>query len=97
ESKYLMLKHAFERWQCIRVELKTDSLNERSRRAILRIGAQEEGTFRNHMVMPDGRIRHSIYFSIVDFDWPTVKRNLETKLHAPPHGFSGLHPPISKI
>ncbi len=97
ESKYLMLKHAFERWQCIRVELKTDSLNERSRRAILRIGAQEEGTFRNHMVMPDGRIRHSVYFSIVDSDWPAIKRELENRLHAPPHGFSGLHPPISKI
>ncbi len=83
ESKYLMLKHAFEVWKCIRVELKTDSLNERSRRAILRLGAKEEGIFRNHMVMPDGRLRHSVYFSIIDSEWPAVKRDLETKLRAP--------------
>ncbi len=80
EAKYLMLRHAFEKWGCIRVEFKTDSLNERSRKAILRLGAKEEGTFRNHMVMPDGRFRHSVYYSILDSEWPEVRRNLEAKL-----------------
>jgi RimJ/RimL family protein N-acetyltransferase len=65
---------------CIRVELKTDSLNERSRAAILRIGAREEGTFRNHMITAIGRIRHSVYFSIVDSEWPAVKARLEKML-----------------
>lgn len=80
EAKYLMLAHAFERLGCMRVEFKTDSLNEKSRRAISRIGALEEGTFRNHMIMPGGRIRHSVYYSIIDTEWPEVKRALEGKL-----------------
>lgn len=80
EAKYLLLKHAFETLQCMRVELKTDSLNERSRTAILRIGAHEEGTFRNHMITASGRIRHSVYFSIVDSEWPEVKARLEARL-----------------
>ena len=80
EAKYLMLRHAFETLGCIRVELKTDSLNERSRKAILRIGAQEEGTFRNHMITASGRIRHTMYYSIIDSEWPAVKANLEEKL-----------------
>lgn len=80
EAKYLMLRHAFETWKCIRVELKTDSLNQRSRNAILRIGAKEEGTLRQHMVTHSGRLRSSIYFSILDFEWPTVKAMLEGKL-----------------
>ncbi|HEY0005471.1 MAG TPA: GNAT family protein [Pyrinomonadaceae bacterium] len=80
EAKYLMLRHAFEGWGCIRVELKANSLNERSRAAILRIGAKEEGTLRNHMIGHDGRLRHSVYFSIIDSEWPTVKANLEEKL-----------------
>lgn len=80
EAKYLMLRHAFETWKCIRVELKTDSLNQRSRNAILRIGAKEEGTLRQHMVTHSGRLRNSIYFSILDFEWPTVKAMLEGKL-----------------
>jgi len=80
EAKYLMLRHAFETLGCIRVELKTDSLNERSRNAILRIGAKEEGTFRNHMIVYGGRIRHSVYFSIIDSEWPAVKLSLEQKL-----------------
>jgi RimJ/RimL family protein N-acetyltransferase len=80
EAKYLMLCHAFETLGCIRVELKTDSLNERSRNAILRIGATQEGTFRNHMLTASGRIRHSVYFSIVDSEWPAVKARLEEKL-----------------
>ena len=80
EAKYLMLRHAFEVWKCLRVEFKTDSLNEKSRNAILRLGAKEEGTFRNHMVTWSGRIRHSVYFSIVDSEWPEVKSRLEARL-----------------
>jgi len=81
EAKYILLRHAFETLGCIRVELKTDSLNEKSRAAILRIGAREEGIFRNHMVTASGRIRHSVYYSIVDAEWPAVKARLETKLN----------------
>jgi len=80
EMKYLLLRHAFETLKCIRVELKTDSLNERSRAAILRIGAREEGTFRNHMITASGRIRHTVYFSILDSEWLDVKTRLESKL-----------------
>jgi len=79
EAKCL-LRHAFETLKCIRVELKTDSLNDRSRAAILRIGAREEGTFRNHMITASGRIRHTVYFSILDSEWPDVKTRLESKL-----------------
>ena len=80
EAKYLMLRHAFETLGCIRVELKTDSLNEKSRNAILRIGAKEEGTFRNHMITRAGRYRHTVYFSVIDSEWPDVKRGLEERL-----------------
>ncbi|MGH9451737.1 MAG: GNAT family N-acetyltransferase [Terriglobia bacterium] len=83
ETKYLLLRHAFETWGCIRVCLKTDSLNEQSRRAILRLGAKEEGTLRNHMMMPGGRIRHSVYFSIIDTEWPAAKAHLEAKMAEP--------------
>jgi RimJ/RimL family protein N-acetyltransferase len=82
EAKYLMLKHAFEDLEAIRVEFKTDSLNERSQKALLRIGAKEEGTFRNHMITPSGRLRHSVYFSVIDGEWPAVKAGLEAKLKA---------------
>ncbi len=80
EAKYLMLRHAFETLGCIRVEFKTDSLNDRSRAALLRIGAKEEGTLRNHMIVSTGRFRHSVYYSIVDSEWGEVKRRLEQKL-----------------
>ncbi|HVF87829.1 MAG TPA: GNAT family protein [Pyrinomonadaceae bacterium] len=80
EAKYLMLRHAFETLDAIRVEFKTDSLNERSRRAILRLGAKEEGTFRNHMIVHDGRLRHSVYYSIIADEWPTVRATLEEKV-----------------
>ena len=80
EAKYLMLRHAFETWRCIRAELKTDSLNARSRQAILRLGAQEEGTLRNHMVTWSGRLRHTVYYSIIDSEWPGVKARLEQRL-----------------
>ena len=85
EAKYLLLKHAFETLGCMRVELKTDSLNERSRAAILRLGAREEGIFRNHMITASGRIRHTVYFSIIDSEWPAVKARLEAKLNSHRH------------
>ena len=77
QAKFLMLRHAFEVWRCMRVELKTSSKNERSRRAILRIGATEEGTLRKHQLNADGTPRDSVYFSVVDDEWPAVKRRLE--------------------
>ena len=80
EAKYLMLRHAFETLGCIRVELKTDALNQRSRHAIRRIGATEEGTLRQHMVTWSGRLRDSVYFSVLDSEWPNVKAALEAKL-----------------
>ena len=80
EAKYLLLRHAFETLGCKRVEFKTDSLNTQSRNALLRIGAKEEGIFRNHMITPSGRLRHSVYFSIIDSEWPEVKSRLEAKL-----------------
>jgi RimJ/RimL family protein N-acetyltransferase len=82
EAKYLMLRHAFEVWECIRVELKTDALNQRLRAAILRLGAREEGTLRNHMITESGRIRHTVYYSIIDSEWPGVKAWLEERLSA---------------
>lgn len=80
EAKYLMLRQAFENWGCVRVELKTDSMNERSRRAIQRLGAKEEGMLRNHMVTWSGRLRHTVYYSVIDSEWPIVKAGLESKL-----------------
>jgi N-acetyltransferase len=80
EAKYLMLRHAFEVWKCLRVELKTDRMNQRSRNAILRLGAKEEGTLRKHMLTWDGRQRDSVYFSILDTEWPGVKAGLESKI-----------------
>jgi N-acetyltransferase len=82
EAKYLMLRHAFEVWKCIRVELKTDAMNAQSRNAILRLGAKEEGTLRKHMITWNGRHRDSVYFSILDTEWPGVKAALEAKLKA---------------
>ncbi len=81
EAKYLMLGHAFETWGCLRVEFKTDSLNQRSRAALLRIGAKEEGIFRNHVITWTGRLRHSAYYSIIASEWPAVKPHLQDKLH----------------
>jgi RimJ/RimL family protein N-acetyltransferase len=80
ECKYLLLRHAFEGLGCIRVEFKTDSLNQRSRDAILRLGAKEEGTFRNHMITAEGRVRHSVYYSIIESEWPAVRARLEAML-----------------
>jgi RimJ/RimL family protein N-acetyltransferase len=80
ECKYLLLRQAFEELGCIRVQLKTDSRNERSQRAIERLGAVKEGILRNHMILPDGYIRHSIYYSIINSEWPRVKLKLEEML-----------------
>src|SRR5437763_5123592 len=80
EAKYLMLRHAFEVWDCLRVELKTDAMNQRSRKAILRLGAKEEGILRKHMLTWNGRQRDSVYFSILDTEWPQVKSNLKKML-----------------
>jgi RimJ/RimL family protein N-acetyltransferase len=80
EAKLLMLSHAFEVWQCLRVEFKTDVLNQRSRNAILRIGAKEEGIFRQHMLTASGRVRDSVYFSIIAEEWVGVKGRLEGML-----------------
>ncbi|HEY4394010.1 MAG TPA: GNAT family protein [Polyangia bacterium] len=83
EAKYLMLRHAFETLGCVRVELKTDALNGRSRAAIRRIGAREEGTLRQHMITPSGRIRDTVYYSVLATEWPKVKAELERRLQTP--------------
>lgn len=80
ECKYLLLCHAFEVWQCIRVQFKADLRNMRSQRALDRIGATREGVLRNHIILPDGTFRHSVYYSILANEWPIVKRGLEAKL-----------------
>jgi len=77
EAKLLLLTHAFERLRCIRVEFVTDVLNQQSRTAILRLGAKQEGVLRNHMVMPSGRYRDSVCFSIIESEWPKVKARLK--------------------
>lgn len=80
EAKYLMLRHAFEVWGCHRVELLTDERNAKSRAAIRRIGAREEGTLRHHMVMRDGFVRNSVIYGIVAPEWPAAKAALQAKL-----------------
>lgn len=80
EAKYLMLHHAFQEWECVRVELKTDVLNLRSRAAMERIGATEEGILRKHVLTQGGRYRDSIYFSILDTEWPAVRERLQSFL-----------------
>ena len=89
DAKFVMLRHAFEVWKCMRVELKTDALNQKSRSAILRIGAKEEGTLRRHLVTCTGRVRDTVYFSILDEEWAGVKARLEQKL--------AKRPPIKKV
>lgn len=82
EAKYLMLRHAFEQWDCVRVEFETAAGNERSREALNRIGATEEGVLRKHMLI-QGTPQDSVLFSILDTEWPSVKRDLEAKLDRP--------------
>ncbi|WP_343569321.1 GNAT family protein [Acinetobacter sp.] len=81
ETKYLLLQYAFEELNCVRVQFTTDVLNEKSQNAILRLGAQKEGVVRNERIMPDGRKRNSIRFSIIDEEWPSIKDNLIKKLN----------------
>ncbi|QXB47197.1 GNAT family N-acetyltransferase [Acinetobacter seifertii] len=81
EVKYLMLQYAFEELNCVRVQFTTDVLNEKSQNAILRIGAQKEGVVRNERIMPNGRKRNSVRFSIIDEEWPSIKDNLIKKLN----------------
>jgi RimJ/RimL family protein N-acetyltransferase len=81
EAKYLMLRHAFETLGCTRVELKTHHLNQQSRTAIAALGGVQEGILRNHMIMSDGSLRHSVVFSILPDEWPAVKARLESQLY----------------
>lgn len=81
EAKYLLLQYAFEELNCVRVQFTTDVLNEKSQNAILRLGAQKEGVVRNERIMPDGRKRNSVRFSIIDEEWPIIKDNLIKKLN----------------
>jgi len=80
EAKFLMLCHAFEHLKFVRVQFTTDEINEKSRAAILRLGATQEGIVRHERIMPDGRKRNSVRFSIIDDEWPSVRRRLEEKL-----------------
>lgn len=80
ECKLLLLTHAFQQLGMIRVEFKTDVLNEKSRNALLRIGAVQEGIFRKHVICESGRVRDTVYFSILDAEWPEKKRALEVRL-----------------
>ena len=84
EAKLLLLTHAFETWRCVRVELITDVLNEQSRAAISRLGARQEGILRKHLILPNGRVRDSVVFSIVDEEWPEVKARLSARLQTRP-------------
>lgn len=81
QSKYLLLQHAFETLSMYRVQLITDSRNQRSQRAIERLEAQKEGVLRSHILCPDGYRRDSVFYSILDHEWPEVRRRLETALH----------------
>ncbi len=85
EAKYLMFRFAFETLNCVRVQLTTDETNAKSRAAILRLGAKQEGIVRNERIMPDGRIRNSVRFSIIDTEWPTVRALLESRLNLGPN------------
>lgn len=80
EAKYLMLRHAFEAMGCVRVQFTTDETNLKSRAAILRLGAKEEGILRHERLMPNGRKRNSVRFSIIDDEWPAVKSALQARL-----------------
>lgn len=81
EAKYLLLKYAFEQLECVRVQFKTDIENIRSQQAIERIGAVREGVLRNHIIKPDGTFRSSVYYSILDNEWPVIRQKLEARLY----------------
>jgi RimJ/RimL family protein N-acetyltransferase len=80
EAKFLMLEHAFERLGCVRVEFMADAFNEISRQAILRLGAKEEGTFRNYIVRAEGEIHDAVFYSIIESEWPVVRTRLREML-----------------
>ena len=80
EAKFLMLCYAFEQLNCVRVQFTTDEKNEKSRKAILRLGATQEGIVRHERIMPDGRKRNSVQFSIIDDEWPNIRDSIEAKL-----------------
>jgi RimJ/RimL family protein N-acetyltransferase len=82
ECKFLLLRHGFEVCNLIRVQLKTDMRNKRSQAAMAKMGAKHEGVLRNHMVLPDGRLRDSVYFSVLPDEWPAVKAGLQVRLDA---------------
>lgn len=84
EAKYLMLRHAFEEWDCLRVELKTNALNHRSRQAMLRIGAVEEGILRSHAISDRGVVRDSVYYSVLAREWPAVRERLAAMMESRP-------------
>lgn len=85
EAKYHMLRHAFEEWGCVRVEFETAARNQPARKALDRIGATEEGTLRKHMLI-QGEPADSVYFSVIDSEWPSVKADLKSKLDRPYSG-----------
>lgn len=86
ECKYLLLRHAFEGVGAIRVQFRTHHLNIKSQQAIERLGAVKEGVLRNHIIMPDGSYRHSVFYSITESEWPQVKQSLEAKMHRSSNG-----------
>ena len=93
ECKYLLLRHAFESAGAVRVQLKTDGRNLNSQRAIERIGAVREGVLRRHMALPDGFIRDTVYFSILDYEWPAVKARLNDFMAPNPNRAEGIRKP----
>ena len=80
ECKYLLLRHAFEVMKAIRVQFRTHHLNTNSQRALERLGAVREGVLRNHLIMPNGSYRHSVYYSIIESEWSSVKARLEAMM-----------------
>lgn len=81
EAKYLLMRHAFEILGCVRVQFKTDSRNKRSIAALQKLGAKQEGVFRNHLILEEGVIRDSVFFSVIDKEWPEIKTDLERRLY----------------
>jgi hypothetical protein len=96
EAKLLMLERAFERMGCVRVELKTDARNGRSRAAIEALPASFEGVFRRHMVVPGIGVRNSAYYSVIEEEWPGVRANLERRLAGLDGSYSSSRSPTER-